>query len=83
MPNRKLREYGAPIGVPKMIEAGRPKVGPADPATRRKALKEALAATEPTPWVPEPIKDAKRRVQTLKDRGGVALREKQLRDLGE
>lgn len=83
MPNKKLREYGEPTGVQKPIETGRPKAGPADPATRRRMLKEALAATEKTPKEPEPVKAAKERIDRIRSKGSVALREKQLRELGE
>lgn len=55
MPNKKLREYGSPIGVqePGATNIGRPTVGPADPETRRKALQKALGESEAPP--PKPV----------------------------
>jgi hypothetical protein len=84
MANRKIREYGSPMGAaePGAANAGRPMVGPADAQTRRKRLKEALEATETTA-TPAPFESRARNKEALdSNQGTVALRERQLRKLG-
>lgn len=41
---------------PPIINTGRPKVGPADPATRKRMLNERLAEREPLQRVDRPVK---------------------------
>jgi hypothetical protein len=83
MPNKKLR-YGAEnFEEPGRTTAKRRKAGPADAATRRKKLDEALAQTEKATPPPPSVSRARNKEMLETNSGTVALREKQLKDLGE
>lgn len=82
MANRKLRYGASNFEEPGRTTAERPKVGPADAATRRKKLKEALEATETvTPPPPSAARDRNKELLE-NNQGTVALRERQLKKLG-
>jgi hypothetical protein len=55
MPNRKLRDFGSPVGyqAPGHTTAERPQVGPAAPDVRSQKLREALSKTEAPPPKPK------------------------------
>ena len=88
MSNRKLRaeKYLPPNSEPGKTTVERRKVGPADPATRRKRLKEALEATERPPPKPKATPSAENPTRDLtltQAARNLRAHKKRLQDLGE